>query len=188
MSNTAQRFTFEAMEAIPDYRKSSRAFRRLAETNLINGQYKVAEKYLRALQHTLFHKKWADTMLKYAGNESAIAGNPEMARLRKSRYINDFLYRDTEMEDMLGLLLAQNPENRLAFEYLLGYTLQNKDLERFMTYYPLGRTMNYTHIPKSYQEALIYMWTQQTQNFEGLPWSIPRNWLDGVSELAHIYL
>ncbi len=188
MINTAQRFTFEAMEAIPDYRKSSRAFRRLAETNLINGQYKVAEKYLRALQHTLFHKKWADTMLKYAGNESAIAGNPEMARLRKSRYINDFLYSDTEMEDMLGLLLAQNPENRLAFEYLLGYTLQNKDLERFMTYYPLGRTMNYTHIPKSYQEALIYMWTQQNPNFNGLPWSISRNVLDGVSEFAHIYM
>ena len=44
---------FEAMEAIPDYKKSGRAYMRLAETNLINGQYAVAAKYLRALQHYL---------------------------------------------------------------------------------------------------------------------------------------
>mgnify|MGYP000750805498 CR=1 FL=1 len=35
---------FEAMEAIPDYKKSGRAYMRLAETNLINGQYAVAAK------------------------------------------------------------------------------------------------------------------------------------------------
>lgn len=40
---------FEAMEAIPDYKKSGRAYMRLAETNLINGQYAVAAKYLLAL-------------------------------------------------------------------------------------------------------------------------------------------
>ena len=59
MINSSQRYMFEAMEAIPDYKKSGRAYMRLAETNLINGQYAVAAKYLRALQHTLFYKKWA---------------------------------------------------------------------------------------------------------------------------------
>ncbi|MCO7111572.1 DUF6057 family protein [Bacteroides uniformis] len=33
MVNTAQRFTFEAMEAIPNFNKSGRCFKRLAETN-----------------------------------------------------------------------------------------------------------------------------------------------------------
>ena len=56
---------FEAMEAIPDYKKSGRAYMRLAETNLINGQYAVAAKYLRALQHTLFYKKWATNAMSY---------------------------------------------------------------------------------------------------------------------------
>lgn len=40
--NVAQQFVFEAMEAVPDYRKSVRCFKRLAETNLINGRYEVA--------------------------------------------------------------------------------------------------------------------------------------------------
>ncbi|KAA6305365.1 hypothetical protein EZS27_042983, partial [termite gut metagenome] len=42
MINTAQSFAFEAMEVIPDYQKSVRCIKRLAETNLINSQYEVA--------------------------------------------------------------------------------------------------------------------------------------------------
>ena len=50
--NTAQRFAFESMEAIPNYTKSSRAVKRLVETNLVNGEYKVARKYLCLLEKT----------------------------------------------------------------------------------------------------------------------------------------
>lgn len=45
--NNAQQFAFEAMEAIPNYAKSCRAVKRLAETNLVNGEYAVARKYLQ---------------------------------------------------------------------------------------------------------------------------------------------
>ena len=54
---------------------------------------------------------------------------------------------------MLGLLLQHNKSNRMAFEYMLAYVLQKKDLERFMKYYPLGKDLGYNHIPISYQEA-----------------------------------
>ena len=30
--------------------------------------------------------------------------------------------------------------------------------DRFMKYYPLGKHAGYDHIPRSYQEALIYVW------------------------------
>lgn len=56
MINTSQRYVFEAMEANPSYHKSTRCIRRLAETNLLNGEYKVAAKYLNLLKHTLFIK------------------------------------------------------------------------------------------------------------------------------------
>ena len=69
MINTAQRFTFEAMESIPNFNKSSRCFKRLAETNLINGQYEVAAKYLRALRKTLFYKDWAEEAMTYLYDE-----------------------------------------------------------------------------------------------------------------------
>lgn len=49
MVNSAQRLFFESMEGIRNRNKSARCIRRLAETNLINGQYQVAVKYLKML-------------------------------------------------------------------------------------------------------------------------------------------
>ncbi len=178
---------FEAIEAIPDYKKSGRAYLRLAETNLIIVQYDVAAKNLLALRHTLFYMKWATHTMSYLNNETKIERHPEWGWLRKARYTEDFLFSDTEMDIMLGLLLRQNKNNRMAFEYMLAYVLQKKDLERFMKYYPLGKDLGYNHIPISYQEALIFIWTQQHSNFQGLPWSISRNVLEGVSEFARVY-
>ncbi len=188
MINSSLRYTFEAMEAIPDYRKSSRAFVRLAETNLINGQYAVAAKYLRALQQTLFYRKWATQAMGFLGNDRRIEQHAEWGWLRKARYTEDFLFSDAEMDNMLGLLIQQNPTNRLAFEYLMAYELLRKDLEKFARYYPLGRQMGYNHIPRSYQEALIYLWTQEHSNFQGLPWSISQEVLQGVTEFARLYM
>ena len=75
----------------PDYKKSGRAYMRLAETNLINGQYAVAAKYLRALQHTLFYKKWATNAMSYLNNDEKIEKHPEWGWLRKSPIYRRFL-------------------------------------------------------------------------------------------------
>ena len=158
--NTAQRFAFEAMEALPDYQKSSRAVMRLAETNIINGNYEVAGKYLRLLQKTFYYKGWATKAMATMKDEKLIAQHPEWGWLRKCRTQEDFLFSEGEKDMMLGVLFRQNPENRMAFEYLMAYTLLNKDLKHFLQYFPLSESLKYRAIPKSYQEALYYAWTQ----------------------------
>lgn len=187
MINTAQRFTFEAMEAIPNFRKSGRCYKRLAETNLINGQYEVAAKYLHALQKTLFYKDWATETMSYLYQEERINHHPEWGRLRRMRYTEDFLFSEVETDIMLGLLYQHNHQNRMAFEYMLAYVLQRRDLERFMKYYPLGKDAGYDHIPRSYQEALVYIWTQTHSSFRGMPWSIYPQVLRDVTEFARLY-
>lgn len=156
--NTAQRFAFEAMEAIPDYQKNVRSIKRLAETNLINGEYAVAGKYLRMLQHTFFYKAWANETLACLADEAKIGANPEWAELRKYRTKTDFLFSEREADMMLGILLQQEPTNRAAYEYLMAYCLLTKDLQHFLSYYPLGKEIGYRPIPTAYQEALIYIW------------------------------
>ena len=158
--NTAQRFAFEAMEALPDYQKSSRAVMRLAETNIINGNYEVAGKYLRLLQKTFYYKGWATNALATMKDEKLIAQHPEWGWLRKCRTQEDFLFSEGEKDMMMGVLFRQNSENRMAFEYLMAYTLLNKDLKHFLQYFPLSESLKYRAIPKSYQEALYYAWTQ----------------------------
>ncbi|HEY5511035.1 MAG TPA: DUF6057 family protein [Prolixibacteraceae bacterium] len=156
--NTAQRYAFEAMEALPDYQKSVRAVMRLAETNLINGDYAVAGKYLRMLQKTFYYRGWATNALITMKDEKLINQHPEWGWLRQCRTREDFLFSEGEKDMMLGILFNQNKMNRMAYEYLIAYTLLTKDLKRFVQYFPLGVSLNYRSIPNSYQEALIYLW------------------------------
>lgn len=117
--NTAQRFMFEAMEAIPDNNKSSRIIRRLAETNLVNGQYEVARKYLKLLQKTMFYSKWADKTLSLLDDEEAINSHPLYGELRQFRLTEDFVFSETEIDKIMGHLLMRNSNNNLAAQYLL---------------------------------------------------------------------
>lgn len=156
--NTAQRFAFEAMEALPDYQKSARAIKRLAETSIINGEYTLAKKYLHLLQKTFYYRGWANHTLQVISDEKQIETHVEYGWLRKARIQNDFLFSEQEKENMLGQLFTHNSNNRMAFEYLLACSLLKKDLQRFIQYFPLSSSLNYKVIPKNFQEALLYVW------------------------------
>ena len=131
MINVAQRTVFEAQEAILDFQKSGRCYKRLAQTNLINGQYKVARKYLSALQKTLFYREWAEETLQLLGNEEAIDRHPEYGRLRQWAFKEDFYFSDHVPPEMLESLYFSNTDNRMAYQYLLAYYLLTGDRERY---------------------------------------------------------
>ena len=131
MINVAQRTVFEAQEAILDFQKSGRCYKRLAQTNLINGQYEVARKYLTALQKTLFYSDWANETLPLLGNDEAIAKHPEYGHLRQFAYNEDFYFSDHVTPEMLESLYFGNTDNRLAYEYLKAYYILTDDRENY---------------------------------------------------------
>ena len=131
MINVAQRTVFEAQEAILDFQKSGRCYKRLAQTNLINGNYEVARKYLTALQKTLFYSDWANETLQLLGDEEAIAKHPEYGRLRKSVYKDNAFFSDHVTPDMLESLYFSNKDNSLAYQYLVAYYILTNDRERY---------------------------------------------------------
>ncbi|MDR0431401.1 MAG: DUF6057 family protein [Tannerellaceae bacterium] len=185
--NTAQRFAFEAMEAIPDFQKSSRAVKRLAETNLVNGEYVVAGKYLRMLQHTLYYRDWANKTWTVLRDEKKIEANPEWSHLRRYRTQTDFLFSEQEKEQMLGVLLQQDFTNRMAYEYLMAYCLLTKDLQHFFSYYPLGKEIAGQQIPLSYQEALIYIWGLSNNDPTTIPYPVSADVKRRVQEYGRVY-
>lgn len=138
--NTAQRYYFEAMEAAPNYNKSCRCVRRLAETNLINGQYDVARKYLHILQKTLFYQKWARrTLSMIESGDSAVMKHPLYGRLRRMKLDEDFLFSDHEIDKICGRLLMHNHDNVLAMQYMLIYPLLENNYTKFVQYMQLVR-------------------------------------------------
>lgn len=182
MINTAQRHVFEAQEAIPSYQKSARCYKRLAETNLIMGNYKVARKYLEVLRKTMFYRTWANETLALLGNEEAINRHPEYGRLRSYLVKEDFFFSEKEISQMLGQQLMANPQNRLAFEYLQASYLLTGNLENFIACLEFGPDLGYLTLPKHFQEACILWWSHDhTPNEQAPPYIMP-NYVQGLNQ------
>ena len=160
--NTAQRLAFESMEAIPNYNKSARVVKRLAETNIINGQYKIAEKYLRMLEKTIFYRLWAQRMIAILGNEQAINDHPLYGTLRQYKLQEDILFSDGELDHICGLLFLHNQQNLMAAQYLLMIPLLNRDIELFMAYVKAVQN-RIQYNPRSCQEAIAFAFMRQGQ-------------------------
>lgn len=189
MVNDAERYMFEAQEAIPNFRKSARLTRRIAECEIINGNYEVAAKLLRRLQKTLFYSNWANQTMALLGNEKAINRHPIYGKLRKYREKKqDFLFSDREMDQMLGLLFLNDKSNKMAYEYLMCYVLLQRDFNKFMQYYPLGRFVGYDHIPRSFQEILIEQWMKTHNDPRTIPYSVDAQNVNNTLNFIQIYL
>lgn len=189
MVNDAERYMFEAQEAIPNYRKSARLTRRIIECEIINGNYKVAAKLLRRLQKTLFYSNWANQTMALLGNEKAINRHPIYGKLRKYREKKqDFLFSDREMDQMLGLLFLNDNHNKMAYEYLMCYELLQRDMGKFMQYYPLGRFVGYDHIPRTFQEILIGNWMKTHSDPRTIPYSVDAQNVNNTLNFIQLYM
>lgn len=189
MVNDAERYMFEAQEAIPNYRKSARLTRRIIECDIINGNYKVAAKLLRRLQKTLFYSNWANQTKALLGNEKAINRHPIYGKQRKYREKKqDFLFSDREMDQMLGLLFLNDNHNKMAYEYLMCYELLQRDMEKFMQYYPLGRFVVYDHIPRTFQEILIGNWMKTHSDPRTIPYSVDAQNVNNTLNFIQLYM
>ena len=194
MVNSAQRNAYDAMEAIPDFQKSARCYKRLAQTNIINGHYLVARSYLEQLSKTLFYRKWAHETVQYLGNdecpedEEHIAEHPLYGRIRRIRYRDEMLFSPQGLNAMLDVLYRDNRENTMAYAYMLAYTLLAKDLERFADYitleYPAGSDKP---LPVPYQEALVLYWVQNHSSLEGIPWNISGDIRKKLNDFTAVY-
>lgn len=167
MINTAQTFFFEAQEGIPDFQKSARLTQALAKTNLINGDYEVARKYVGALKQTVFYRKWAKETERLLDNPELIEKVPEYAWLRSVRIKDhDFMFSQEEMDSMLGLLYVENNANIMAMDYLLAWCLLRKDLQRFFECHKL---LSEGYDARHYQEAIVLYWALTHDGPEGMP-------------------
>ena len=162
MVNTAQRFAFEAMEAIPNYSKSARVVKRLAETNLINGEYDVARKYLQMLEKTIFYRPWAKRTMAMLGDEKQIDAHPLYGTLRQYRLQEDFLFSEDEMDKICGQLFMHNKKNQMAAQYLVMVPLLDRDIPRFISYVQVVQNA-IAYNPRAVQEGIAFAFMQKRQ-------------------------
>lgn len=133
-----------------------RTLKRLIQTNLIYGEYPVAEKYIRVLENTCCYRSWANKHRKYLYNDAEVEKDPVLGKMRKCLSDNNYLSEMNNMEKDLRVIAEANPSNKGAIEYLGLFFLMSKDLGNFknMLKYYYGTDV-LPVLPKSFQEAVI---------------------------------
>lgn len=162
--DSAQRLVYEAQESIPDFQKSAYCYKWLARTNMTNGDDAVARKYLDALGHSLFYRRWRPS-----DDLDAIA--------RRRLTEQDMVSSDENIHDVLKDLTEKDPSNELAAEYLLAYDMLSVNLDMFVSdYQDIYGTSAPVYV--SYAEALALAWARGHVNFDGIPWALPEGTAD----------
>ena len=151
--NTAQHSAMLGMTFSPHVR-SSRMVKRLAEINLATHDYPAAAKYLRLLEKTLFHKKWAAKRMELIENGDEPAW---LAEIRNRIAGTDTLRKPVDYLQSLNFIVDQNPANQIALDYLLCYHLLNKDLSSFQKVCRKHWKMIRQPLSSLYSEALLIL-------------------------------
>jgi len=158
--------------------RSSRLVERLAEINMVNGDTAAADKYLRILNKTLFHKIGAATRQKinHASDGWLLEKRKQIAHADTLQKSNDFL-------SSLNFLVEQNPNNLMALDYLMCFYLLHKDLGSFKKIYDLYGRFIHRPVPSIYSEALlIKLFEEQSSRKEVLAYAIsPRKTTDFIT-------
>lgn len=144
----------------------SRNIRRLAEINLAKGDQAAAMKYLRMLQQSLVHRKWAEA---YINNDAKPVFQSE------SQSVTDTLRLTPQIRRSLRNLLDSQPGNLRALQYLLCYDMLTKDMLAFAEDYD---SYNLTIEGRAYEEAMFVIMASRPEKRP--------DWLPYVHESTYV--
>ena len=151
--NEAHRWAFESM-VTEGYHPEN--IKLLIKTNLINGHYKIAEKYITVLKKTIHYKRLAKKFESMLSNPELIRSDPELGEKLKLKPQDNFLITIRNPETNLNSLLQSNPGNAKALDYKFACMMLEKNVEGIVN--NIGNLFNagYTKIPRHIEEAALF--------------------------------
>ena len=152
--------------------RSARMMERLVETNIATGDTAVAMKYVRILGSTLFHQMKPDRL-------------KDMPH--RGIFKEDIIHRANDVKTSLELLVASDPDNLPALNYLLSYYLLTKDIPSFFKAYTAYYKGKYPP-QKAYSEALlIYLAAEKSPVNEVLSYGVHSDIIKSFGEYTRLY-
>jgi hypothetical protein len=164
LMNEAHRWAYEEM-VIYGYRPQN--IQLLAKTSLINGDYRMARKYINILKKTIYYRGWAKKYGEMADNPDLIRSDPELGAKLRILPKNIFFIQFNEPQNNLPLILEGQPDNRKAIEYYLAGLLLTKKVEIAVNNIKSMKASGYTRIPRHIEEAAL-MYNNSTGIFPDL--------------------
>ncbi|MCE5348214.1 MAG: DUF6057 family protein [Bacteroidales bacterium] len=126
----------------------------LIKTELIDGNYKIAERYINVLKKTLHYRNWAAKYEKMLNNHALVYSDPELGEKIRMLPKRDFFLGPDDAQN-IGLIVAANPNNKRAFEYKMARFLLDKNYKAVVNEVKKMGAMGYTSIPRHIEEAVV---------------------------------
>ena len=126
----------------------------LIKTELINGNFKIAERYINVLKGTLHYKNWVRKYEKMLFKPDIVNSDPELGEKIRLLPKEDFYIVADDFRN-LEMLLQVNTDNRIAFEYKIARLLLEKDLMAVGSEVKRLKGMGYGKIPRHIEEAVV---------------------------------
>ncbi len=131
--NEAERYGSEAMVL---GHSDPRVYRIMSDVNLVKGQTAAARKFLKVLTFDPVSSAWANRRLTELDQDPSLASDRVLTLLRRRMLRKDDAIQvwqradlpEGDMERLLLDQLEQDPSNRMAFEFLMGSYLLDRNL------------------------------------------------------------
>jgi hypothetical protein len=144
-----------AHEALECKGSTPNILKRLGTIYMIKGENEAAKRFFLNLKSVPFQSNIAESLIHLNENPTEFAQD-STCRYIKSCMLKEDLISGNEIHSREFVrLLERNPQNKMAFEYLVAYYLLNANVKKILDCVPAFRVMNYTKIPRHVQEALI---------------------------------
>lgn len=150
--NEAQRWAYEYMVMRGN---TPEGIKMLIKTELINGNYRVAEKYISILKQSVFYRDEARRFKTFLDNETAVLNDAELGVKQRLKTTQDFFVLAENPSANIELILAADSTNRIAVQYKFALLLLQKDFENVTRLLPLLKTAGFEKIPKNIEEAVV---------------------------------
>lgn len=152
MINEAHRWAYENM-VMKGYTYED--LKMLIKTELIDGNYNVASKYISILDHTLFYRKEATNFESFLFNDRAVETDPELGVKRREKIKHDFFSITDDPYVNIERVLMKDSLNRKAFEYKFAYLMLTRDYKGIAANLPKLERYGFTGIPVHLEEAAL---------------------------------
>lgn len=138
--------------------ENPRLLLRLVQTNLIQGAYPVAAKYIGLLRQTFAYRKAAEHYAAFLYDDARVEADDELGPLRRCLSKTEGLTNVAMAPVDLLQVMRSNPSYRPAFEYFGAFCLVAKDLASLRLMLDEFRSAPaLVPLPRLYQEAVVVL-------------------------------
>lgn len=127
----------------------------LGKNALAHGRPAIATMWYRRLSRDLVYGRKAGEVLRYLSDGTPFPGLDTLELVRKNAIKRDTVVTVLDIKNFCAALVAEHPDNRMAFDYLVGGFLLSGNLQAAARYLPRFREAGYDRLPRNFAEALM---------------------------------